>query len=311
MVQAVVKAKKLRYSFYGKISLFLLPALLIYSTFMAIPLLMSIKLSFYSTSGVGEATYVGFANFMKLFTDPYISERFNNALLNNFMFLVWTMLFQNALGLLIAGILSKKHRFFPIIRTVLFIPVTMSIVLVGYIWSLLLSPNWGAVNTTLVAIGLDSWAIPWLGNEHTALLSVALVNAWSSIGLAIMLFLAGLQGISDDLYEAADLDGAGRWAKFVHITIPQLSPVIGIVTILSVVGNFSQFELIYSLQGTNAGPNYATDVLGTFFYRTSFSSLTGAPPDLGLGAAISTVTFLIVCCLICFWLYYTQWRNAE
>lgn len=311
MVQAVDKTKKLRFGFYGKIALFLLPALMIYSTFMAIPLLMSIKLSFYSTSGVGEATYAGLANFKKLFADAYISEKFKNALQNNFMFLLWTMLFQNAPALLIASLLSMKLRFFPIIRTVLFIPVTMSIVLVGYIWSLLLNPNWGAVNTILSGIGLESWAMPWLGNENTALISVALVNAWSSLGLAIMLFLAGLQGIPDDLYEAADLDGAGRWGKFVHITIPQLMPVIGIVTILTLVGNFSQFELIYSLQGTNAGPNYATDVLGTFFYRTSFSSLTGAPPDLGLGAAISSVTFLIVCCLVCSWLYFTQRRNAE
>lgn len=308
MVQAL---KKQRFAFIGKTLLFLLPALVIYSTFMAIPLLMSIKLSFYSTSGIGEATFAGFNNFNKLFFDPYISKRFLNALKNNFVFLLWTMLLQNVLALFIAMLLSLDFRFFRVVRTIIFIPVTMSVVLVGYIWSLMLNPNWGAINTMLKGIGLDSWAISWLGNESTALLSVAVVNAWNFIGLAVMLFLAGLQGIPKDLYEAANLDGAGKWSEFVHITIPQLIPVIGVVGILTLVGNFSQFELIYALQGTNAGPNYATDVLGTFFYRTSFSSLIGAPPDLGLGAAISTITFLIVCCLVCFWLYVTQWRKAE
>lgn len=311
MVQTVKLGKKSKFGFYGKILLFLLPALLIYSMFMAIPLLMSVKFSLYTASGAGPASFVGMENFRKLFFDPYVSERFWNALKNNFVFLLWTMVIQNGTGLFIAVLLSLNLKFFSFIRTVLFIPVTMSIVLVGYIWSLLLNPNWGAVNTILSGIGLDSLALPWLGDERTALASVAAVNAWSAVGLAIMLFLAGLQGVPDDLYEAADLDGAGSWKKFTHISVPHLVPVFGIVSILTIVGNFSQFELIYSLQGTSAGPNYATDVLGTFFYRTSFSSLTGAPPDMGLGAAISTVTFLIVCCMVCFWLYLTQWRKAQ
>jgi raffinose/stachyose/melibiose transport system permease protein len=126
-----------------------------------------------------------------------------------------------------------------------------------------------------------------------------------------MLFLAGLQNIPDDLLEAAGLDGAGAWNKFIHITIPLMVPVMGIITILTLVGNFSQFELIYAMEGTNAGPNYTTDVLGTLFYRTSFSSINGSLPRMGLGASISTVTFGIVFCLVLLWLYLTQWRKTE
>lgn len=221
------------------------------------------------------------------------------------------MVVQNLLALLIAALLSKGLRFFGWIQTVLFIPVTMSIVLVGYIWTLILNPNWGALNKLLDGIGLYSWAIAWLGSEKTALFAVSIVNAWQFIGLAIMLFVAGFQNIPDDLYEAADMDGASGYKKFIHISVPQLVPVIGIVTILTLVGNFSAFELIYAMEGTLAGPNYATDVLGTYFYRTAFSSLSGMIPDPGLGAAISTVTFIIVFCLVCIWLYFTQWRTEK
>ena len=294
-----------------KILTFLAPALIIYSLFMAVPLILSLKVSLYHTSGAGQGTYVGLDNFRKLFTNPIYSVKFFNALLNNFKLFFYTMLFQNVLALGIALILNKELRYFNVIRTILFMPVTMSVLLIGFVWTLILNPNWGSLNHILSAIGLKAWAFPWLGDPRFALIAVAMVNAWQYIGLPMIMLLAGLQGISKEYYEAAQIDGAGAFKQFIHITVPNLLPVMGMVTILTLVGDFSSFELIYALEGTLAGPNYATDVLGTLFYRSAFSSYGGSVPDLGLGAAIATFTFFVVLVIVLIWLYFTVWHNRE
>lgn len=294
-----------------RILLFLAPAFLIYSLFMAIPLLQSLKISLYHTTGVATGDFVGLDNFKTLFTNPTYSVRFFNALTNNFKFFLLTMLFQNVVGLVIALILNKELRFFNIFRTVLFVPVTMSVLLIGFVWTLILNPTWGSLNHFLTAIGLKSLAMPWLGDPKYALIAVAIVNAWQYIGLPIMMFLAGLQAIPKEYYEAAQIDGAKAFQQFRHITVPHLLPVMGMVTILTLVGNFSSFELIYAMEGTMAGPNYATDVLGTLFYRTAFGSTGGVIPNLGVGAAIASITFIIVLIIVCIWLYFTIWRNRD
>ena len=294
-----------------KVLAFLAPALLIYSLFMALPLLLSLKVSLYHGAGAVSGDYVGLANFKSLFTNQTYSVRFFNALTNNFKLFFMTMLFQNVLALLIALVLNKELPFFGAIRTILFMPVTMSVLLIGFVWTLILNPNWGSLNYLLTAAGLGSLAKPWLGDPHLALVSVAAVNAWQYIGLPIMMFLAGLQAIPKEYFEAAQIDGAGPLRQFRHIALPHLLPVIGMVTILTLVGDFSSFELVYALEGTLAGPNYATDVLGTLFYRTAFSSYGGTIPDLGLGAVIATITFFIVLAIVLIWLYFTLWRKQE
>lgn len=304
------KVKK-QYKKWLKILLFLSPALIIYSLFMAIPLILSLKISLYQTTGVVQGSFVGLENFKTLLTNPTYSVRFFNALTNNFKFFLYTLLFQNVLGLGIALILNKELKFFKVIRTILFIPVTMSVLLIGIVWTLILNPTWGSLNHLLTSIGIESFALPWLGDSRYALIAIALVNAWQYIGLPIMLFLAGLQAIPKEYYEAAQIDGAGSIQQFRHITVPHLLPVIGMTTILTLVGNFSSFELIYAMEGTMAGPNYATDVLGTLFYRTAFGSSGGVIPNLGVGAAIASITFLLILTIVCFWLYLTVWRNRD
>lgn len=294
-----------------RILAFLAPALIIYSLFMAVPLVLSLKVSLYHTSGMGQGTFVGLDNFRKLFTNPTYSVKFFNAFTNNFKLFFYTMIFQNVLALGIALILNKELRFFNIIRTILFMPVTMSVLLIGFVWTLILNPNWGSLNHILIAVGLKSWALPWLGDPHFALIAVAMVNAWQYIGLPMIMLLAGLQGIPKEYYEASQIDGAGSFKQFIYITVPHLLPVMGMVTILTLVGDFSSFELVYALEGTLAGPNYATDVLGTLFYRSAFSSYGGSVPDLGLGAAIATITFFVVLVIVLIWLFFTVWHNRE
>jgi raffinose/stachyose/melibiose transport system permease protein len=159
---------------------------------------------------------------------------------------------------------------------------------------------------------LAEWAKPWLGDPDIALIAISFANAWQYMGIPLMLFLAGLQSISQEIYEASDIDGVNAWSKFFYITLPLLSPVIFIVTTLTFVGVFSAFEIIFAMQGTLAGPNYSTDILGTFFYRTSFGQRAGAPPDLGLGAAVAACMFIIICIGVSMWFkLYGARRDGE
>lgn len=283
---------------------YLLPALLIYTIFMAAPILMSLKTSLYEWSGVGEMTFVGIENYVKLFTEETYSQRFFNALGNNIVMFIFMMLLQNIYGLVLAVLLTRELKGSRFFRTIFFAPVTISVVIVGFIWSLIYNPTWGIINAALKAIGLDKFAIPWLGNESTALICVSIAGAWQSIGLTIMMFVAAIQGISDDIYESARLDGCGEWKLFTKITLPLIMPSIGMVTVLTFIGNFANsFDLIYAMQGAIAGPNYATDVLSTFFYRTAFGAYGSFTPDMGMGATIATVMFAIVSVCVGIWLY--------
>lgn len=276
--------------------LFALPALVVYTTFMAFPVINSMRLSFFTGSGESLSNFVGFDNYRRLFTDPEISARFFNAFKNTWIFFGIHMLVQNVMGLAFALILSgrgfKGKGFF---RTVIFIPVTLSVLVTGYIWKLILNPQWGALNILLTKIGLSSWALPWLGDPKAALVVVALVSSWQWVGLPTMMFLAGLERIPEDLFEAAQIDGAGGWLTFLKVKLPLLMPVIGIVSVLTFVGNFNAFDVVFAMEGANGPPSYATDLMGTFFYRTGIAGQHPIGiPDMGLGAAVATVTFIVL-----------------
>ncbi len=282
---------------------YILPAFLIYTVFMAAPILLSLRTSLYEWTGVGDMKFVGLENYIALFTEPNYSQRFFNALGNNVVMFVFMMVLQNVYGLVLAVLLTRGLRFSNFFRTIFFSPVTISVVIVGFIWSLIYNPTYGIVNGALKAVGLDKFAISWLGNEGTALLCVAIAGAWQSIGLTIMMFVAAIQGIPDDVFESARLDGCGEWKLFAKITLPLITPNIGMVTVLTLIGNFANsFDLIYAMQGVIAGPNYATDVLSTYFYRTAFGAYGSFMPDMGMGASIATVMFVIVFGCVGIWL---------
>lgn len=269
---------------------------------MLVPLIASLGLSFYEWSGYGAKTFVGFDNFVKLFTvEPY-NTRFFNALGNNLYFFVITMIIQNLVALILAVLLQRGLRGTKFFRTLFFAPSTVAVVIVGFVWSLIFNPIWGPLNEILNAVGLSDLTHAWLGDENTALTAVAFANAWQYTGIPMMLFVAGLNGIPEDQYEAVAVDGGGEWHKFTKVTLPNLAPIIFIVSTMTFVGNLSAFEIVYAMEGTLAGPNYATDILGTFFYRTAFGARTGAPPDMGLGAAIAAVMTLIIGIGAIFWL---------
>ncbi|MGH6890926.1 MAG: carbohydrate ABC transporter permease [Dongiaceae bacterium] len=283
------------------IAVFLAPALLVYSALMILPLAETLRLSLFASQDQVRS-FVGLGNFATLFGDPRWSQSFWNALWNNTYFFLVHMLVQNPIGIGLAALLSvARLRGRTFYRTAIFMPTMLSFVIVGFVWKLILSPIWGVAPSLLAAIGLKFLFGPWLGQETTALTALSLVSVWQYIGIPMMLIYAALLSIPDEVIEAAECDGVVGMAQFWKIKLPLVLPSIGLVSILTFVGNFNAFDLIYVAQGALAGPNFATDILGTFLYRTFF----GHQLQLGdphMGATIATVMFLIILAVVAFYL---------
>ena len=305
MTDIPLAAKK---PFRWHIGVFLAPAVIIYTAIMILPLFATLNMAMFNISPDGVTQFVGLANFMTLFGDPRWADAFWNALANNAWFFVIHMLVQNPIGVLLAALLSSpKLRMAAFYRTAIFIPTILSFVIVGFVWKLILSPIWGIAPRMLDAVGLKSLYAPWLGSEDYALTTLALVSVWQFIGIPMMLIYAALLTIPDEILEAAEMDGVTGTQQFWKIKLPLILPSIGIISILTFVGNFNAFDLIYVAQGALAGPNFATDILGTFLYRTFF----GFQLQLGdphMGATIATAMFVIILVGVCFYLFTIQTR---
>ncbi|WP_148714385.1 carbohydrate ABC transporter permease [Chitinolyticbacter meiyuanensis] len=288
------------------IVVFLAPALLIYVVFSAWPLIDTLRLGFYVTSDTGSQHFAWLANYKMLMFDPHWSEGFWNAMGNNLKFFLVHMLIQNPIGLLLAALLSMRGvRGAKVYQTVLFLPTLLSVVIIGFIWQLILSPLWGVSETLLGYVGLADWFQPWLGQEETALYTLSMMSVWQFVGIPMMLIYAALIAIPDEIIEAAVVEGASAWRIFWTIRVPLILPTLGLVTILTFVGNFNAFDLIYSVKGALAGPNYSTDILGTYFYRAFF----GYQSQLGsatLGAAVATLMFLVILAGVGVYFFFVQ-----
>ena len=274
---------------------------------MIFPLFSTLRLSLFSEIE-HEQVFVGWKNFRTLFGDPYWSASFWNALGNNAWFFFVHMLVQNPIGILLAAILSHPRlRFSAFYRTTIFIPTILSFVIVGFGWKLILSPIWGIAPGMLDAVGLKSLFAPWLGKEAYALTTLSLISVWQYVGIPMMLIYAALLSIPDEVLEAAECDGVIGMAQFWKIKLPLILPSIGIISILTFVANFNAFDLIYSAQGALAGPNYSTDILGTFLYRTFFGfQLQLGDPNMG--SAIASAMFVIILVGVSIYLFAVQTR---
>lgn len=291
--------------------LFLLPALVIYLTFMAGPLFDSLRLSLFTGEGYNPTKFVGLQNYVDLFTNPLWRGKFFGAVLHTCIFFSIHMVVQNSLGLFFANLLSSEFKGRNLYRTIIFAPATLSVLVTGFLWTLILNPQWGAVNKILMAMDLKSLALPWLGKEDLALPIISLVSSWQWVGMPTVIFLAGLMGISEELLEAARIDGASEWAIFWRIKFPLLRPVIGIVAILTFVDNFNAFDVIYAMAGARGEPSYSTDLLATLFYRTGIAGEHPVGiPNMGMGAAIATMTFMILMMGVLLWLYLSRRQST-
>jgi raffinose/stachyose/melibiose transport system permease protein len=291
---------------------FLLPALAIYILFMALPLLGSIRLSLYTGEGIVPKTFVGLANFQTLITHPIWSARLANALRNTFVLFLIHMGVQNTLGLLFAVLLTNKIRGRSVYRTIIFLPATLSVLVIGFLWRLILNPQWGALPLLLKAVGLKELVHPWLGDVRYALIAISLVSCWQWVGLPTMMYLAALLGIPDEYDEAARVDGASAWKTFWLIKFPLLLPIIGIVSVLTFIGNFSAFDIVYAMATARGDPDGSTDIMGSMFYRTGIGGeVLSGHMDAGMGAAIAVVIFIVLLVGVFAWLYLSRRQEYE
>jgi ABC-type sugar transport system permease subunit len=265
--------------------LFVLPIALFFAVFVAFPFLRSFYLSLTEWSGFTTPRFIGLRNFQSLADDPV----FWKALRTTIVYTAVTTILQTTLPMLLAAFVNIGWRGGVVFRTLLFIPVIVSFVVTALLWQLIYDPNFGTLNEVLRAVGLDGLAHPWLADPTTVVPAIMLVSLWQSLGFYMLIFLAGLQGIDPNLYEAARIDGAGARQEFLKITVPMLRTVTAVVVLLNLINGFNTFDVIYVMTG--GGPNRASEVLGTYLYKLAFGTESGATPSFGYATAISMVVF--------------------
>ena len=283
---------------------FLLPAIIIYTCFMALPLFNSMVMSFFTGKGLIPNHFCGLQNYIKLFTKMPYKERFFNAFWNNVKYFLMLLVIQNLIGLFISLLVTIKFPGNTFFRRITFLPTTLSVLVAGFLFCLILNPIWGFLNKFLIEIGLESWARPWLGDPATALPSISFVTAWQYIGIPILFFTAAIDGIDNEIFEAAKIDGAGFWSSAKYITLPLIIPAIKIITILTFVGNFTQMAIVYAMAGTYGAPGYSTDIFGTLFYRSTFATIDRGGWGIGMGSTIASVMFIIIAIVILFFMFF-------
>lgn len=263
--------------------LFLLPSMLILFVFACIPLAASLIISllnmniFFTDTG-----FAGFANFMNAFTD----SRFWNALLNTLYFVVLEVPLQIIIGLLVANALQKTSWFNKMARSIFFLPVVCSMAAIGIVWSILLDPNIGYVTALLEKLGLSG--LGFFRDANMAMPTVILMTVWKNFGYTMSILVVGIQGISQSYYEAAQIDGAGKMRQFFSITLPLLKPTLGFCMITNTIGSLQVFDQVYVT--TQGGPQYRTETLVQYIYKTGFSQ----PYDLGYASALSVLLLIVI-----------------
>lgn len=276
------------------IAVLLAPAVVILLVFVVVPVMSALAYSLFNWNGLARGDFAGFANFQSvLFQEPFASWTWR-AFGHNVIAFLALMVAQNGTAFLLAYLLLKAlpgHRFH---QVVIFLPVILSAVIIGAMWKLFLNPIFGLVNQGLIAVGLASWAQPWLGQPSTALGSIVFVNTWHWLGFPALVFLAAMQRVPKEVLEAARLDGAGDWMMLRRIIWPLVAPATTIIAVLTFIGSFNWFEMPYVMTGLDGSPGGATDVLGLYFYRTAFGNVSAGLQDFGRASALAVLMFLFI-----------------
>ena len=268
---------------HGMGYLFLLPALILYALFMLYPFVESIYLSLTDWNGVNpDKHFIGLRNYVEMLGDSLVWT----SLGHNLIWVVIGTIAPIALGLFLAVLVSSKPRGFTLFRTVYFLPHILSPVIIGIIWGWIYNPLFGLLNTVLGAIGLSSLQRGWLGEPGLALYAVLAAAIWATVGFTFIIFLAGLQNVSVDLLEAAQLDGANAWQRFWNVTVPQLANVLTVVTTLILIGGFNVFDIVFIMTG--GGPANSTELIATYTYKEAFTQ-----NRVGYGAALAMLMTVI------------------
>lgn len=268
--------------------LFVLPALLMYTVFVLIPLLLSIVYSFFRWNGVGPATWVGLKNYVTVFQVPDLL----GTIVNAFWLVVWFSFIPVGLGLVVASVIHRvaTGRFGAIARTVLFLPQVIPLVAAGIIWGWLLSLP-GLINQVLGSIGLGAITRAWLGDFDWALPAVGVIGIWVLLGFCTVLLLTGMTKVDPALYESARIDGAGWFREFVSVTVPLLRYEIGVCLTVTVIAALAAFDIVYV--STAGGPGNSTAVPGIQIYILAFTQR-----NVGLASALAVMLMILVVLII-------------
>lgn len=270
-----------------QLSLFLLPGLLLYVGLFVFPTLTGLFYSFTDWDGVSPSyAFVGLDNYK----DSLSSIVFHKAFGNNVEFMLTVVIAQTFISLVLALLLVRNTKTKVVLRALYFLPAILSSVSVGLIWAFMYDPSIGLINYGLNEAGMSSMARNWIGDPKIAIFSIAAVQVWAHAGQMMIVFIAGLQGIPAELYEAARMDGGSKWQVFRTVTWPLLAPSATIVVAYTTIQSFKAFDLIFTM--TDGGPNYATEILTTYIYHTAFGSYS-----FGLASAGSMI-FLVLLALL-------------
>lgn len=272
------------------------PAAALFSLFVVYPLVSSVRYSFYNWNGVGPLTnFIGLRNYTYTLFDKHFAPQFWRAIEHNLYFFVISMILTLLVGLTLAYLLILVNERSSRRYTVIFmLPFTLPPVVVAYMWTIYLEPDFGVYYNVVDFLHLNALAAPFLGSTTLALPTIAVITAWVGMGFPVLVFFAAFSDVPKDLLDAAALDGAGRVRTLFNVLVPAIRPTILVITSLNFIGAFSTFDLIYIMEGTQAGPAYSTDVLGTLFYRTGFGGFGTTAQSMGLATALAVVGFVIV-----------------
>lgn len=267
------------------IAAFVAPSLILFGGIIFYSIIMSFRYSLLDWNGFGEGIFVGFSNYAKMFQDKVFLRSAINSLLLGFV----TLVTQLPLALLLALLLTSGIKGEGFYRTVFFIPMTLSSVVIGQLWLKIYNPNYGVLNTLLGVLGLESLQRNWLGDVNTALFSAFVPIIWQNVGYHMLLLYTSINSISKDILEAAKLDGASGIKAARYITIPLVKPMLRTCAIFVVIGSLKAFDMIYVL--TNGGPAHMTEVPSSLMFSSIFNL-----NKYGYGSAISI--FIVVECIV-------------
>jgi len=284
-----------------EVALFVTPALALMGVFVVWPVVSAVRMSFYRWKGFGPMDdFVGWRNYERVLTD----EVFRDAVMHNFMIVIASVIVQLPLGLLLAMLLNRRIAGRGLLRTIVFVPYVVAEVIAAVVWFQLLQPKYGVIDHMIETVGLSPPEQGFLGTPELALPTVFVVLTWKYLGLAVLLFLAGLQGVSPDLFEAAQLDGASWWQTQRRIALPLLGPVIRTWCFLSMIGSIQCFDMVWVL--TQGGPANATTTMATYLISEGTQR-----HNYGIAGAASVLLFVIGFVLALVYQVFVLRRDAE
>lgn len=264
--------------------LFISPGIMGVLVFSLIPVLFALGISFTKWSILSKPTYIGLENYEKLISDPV----FTKSMVNTLFYTITSVPLSLIFSLLLAAALNQKIRGLSFFRTSYYLPVISASVAISMVWMWIYASNYGLLNYLMVRLNLTP--IDWMNNTTWALPAVILVSIWRGLGFNMIIFLAALQDVPEELYDAARIDGASPSALFRHITLPLITPAIFFVTIMGIIGSFQSFDLVYNMRPSHdGGPARATTLIGFYIWQQAFSYL-----KMGYGSALAYVLFIVI-----------------